>query len=241
MVTSDKVFDFIEGEILLFDKPYGWTSFDLVGKVRNFLSRELKIRKLKVGHAGTLDPLATGLMVLCTGKATRQVEMFQAREKEYSATLKLGATTPSFDLETTENQQYKTDHITVDLFMEVIGKFKGDIQQIPPSFSAVKIEGKRAYKHARAGVEPELKPKNIVISEIRLVSFNLPEVTIEICCSKGTYIRALARDIGFSLGSGAYLTSLRRTRNGDFYVQDAMTFEDFRDQVKKESQNNLTI
>jgi tRNA pseudouridine55 synthase len=232
MTAGEGGFDFINGEVLMFDKPYGWTSFDLVGKVRNFLSRELKIRKLKVGHSGTLDPLATGLMVICTGKATKQVEKLQAQEKEYVATLKLGATTPSFDCETQEDQWFSTGHVTSDLLAEKLKLFEGDIQQVPPGFSAVKIEGKRAYEHARAGRNPELKPKPVVISKLELISFNLPEVVIGITCSKGTYIRALARDIGTALGTGAYLTALRRTRSGDFYVEEALTFEMFRDKVR---------
>lgn len=232
MTFSVEAFDFINGEVLLFDKPYGWTSFDLVGKVRNFLSRELKVRKLKVGHAGTLDPLATGLMILCTGKATKQVESYQSQEKEYIATLKLGATTPSLDRETQEDQWFDTDHISRNLFSEKLAGFQGPIEQVPPSFSAVKIDGKRAYKHARAGRDPELKPKTVVISKIQLLSFDMPEAVINITCSKGTYIRALARDIGIVLGSGAYLTALRRTRSGDFYVEDAMTFEKFREKLK---------
>jgi tRNA pseudouridine55 synthase len=237
MTTSGEAYDFINGEVLLFDKPYGWTSFDLVGKVRNFLCRELKVKKLKVGHAGTLDPLATGLMILCTGKATKQVESLQAHEKEYLATLKLGATTPSFDCETPENQWFNTDHIDIDLFSEKLREFQGALEQVPPSFSAVKINGKRAYKHARAGRDPELKPKTIVISHIELLSFNMPEAIICVKCSKGTYIRALARDIGNVLGSGAYLTALRRTRIGDFYVDNALNFDLFREKFKTEIEN----
>ncbi len=232
MIPSGGVFDFENGEVLLFDKPYGWTSFDLVGKVRNFLTRELKLKKLKVGHAGTLDPLATGLMVLCTGKATRKVETLQAEEKEYIATLKLGATTPSFDRETAEDRQFPTAHITEELLRRTMTRFTGQIEQIPPVFSAVKIDGKRAYKHARAGKEPELKSKTIVVKEIELLSFDLPEVTLRIQCSKGTYIRALARDIGAAMDSGAYLTALRRTRSGDFYVEEAMTFDLFREKFR---------
>jgi tRNA pseudouridine55 synthase len=234
MTTSGEVYDFINGEVLLFDKPYGWTSFDLVGKVRNFLCRELKVKKLKVGHAGTLDPLATGLLVVCTGKSTKKVESLQAQEKEYIATLKLGATTPSFDCETREDQWFNTDHININLFSEKLREFVGSLEQVPPSFSAVKINGKRAYKHARAGRDPELKPKTIVISHIKLLSFNMPEAIISITCSKGTYIRALARDIGIILGSGAYLTALRRTRIGDFYVDNAMTFDKFREKINSE-------
>jgi tRNA pseudouridine55 synthase len=240
MTAGEGAFDFINGEILLFDKPYGWTSFDLVGKVRNFLSRELKIRKIKVGHAGTLDPLATGLMVICTGKATKQVDQFQAQEKHYTASLKLGATTPSFDRETQEDQWFSTEHITAEMLEEKLRLFEGPLQQIPPAFSAVKIDGKRAYEHARKGRNPELKPKLVVISEINMISFNMPEVILGITCSKGTYIRALARDIGSALGSGAYLTALRRTRSGSFNVEEAMTYDEFRDQVIKwNSTNNI--
>ncbi len=229
----DRSYDFIEGEVLLFDKPYGWTSFDLVGKVRNFLTRELGIKKLKVGHAGTLDPLATGLMILCTGKATRQIDQFQAQEKEYLATLKLGATTPSFDKETPENEIFACEHITKPFLEEVIKKFLGHQEQIPSSFSAIKIRGKRAYQKARQGIDPGLSPKPVFIREIELLSFDLPVACIRVVCSKGTYIRALARDLGTSLGSGAYLTSLRRTRNGMYTLDQAFTFETFRDHVGK--------
>lgn len=229
MTFSDGVHDFIEGEILLFDKPYGWTSFDLVNKVRNFLSRELRVKRLKVGHAGTLDPLATGVMVLCTGKATRQVEQLQALDKEYVATLKLGATTPSFDMETAEDLRFPAGHITRELLEESLRRFTGTILQVPPVFSAVKIDGKRAYKHARAGTDPGLKPRSVEITSLELLDFSMPLVTLKITCSKGTYIRALARDIGEDLHSGAYLTALRRTRSGDFYVEEAFTFEKFRE------------
>lgn len=218
---------YTEGEILLFDKPFGWTSFDLVRKVRNILYRSLKIKNLKVGHAGTLDPLATGLMILCTGKATRQIESLQAGEKEYIATIKLGATTPSFDLETKEDNQYPADHISQLLLEETLKQFTGNILQVPPVFSAVKINGKRAYEHARKGSEPELKPKKIVIKSIELVSFQLPEVVLRITCGKGTYIRALARDIGIAMQSGAYLTGLRRTRSGIYKVEEAGSVESF--------------
>lgn len=230
MVTSDGVYDFIEGEVLLFDKPYGWTSFDLVGKVRNFLTRALNIKKIKVGHAGTLDPLATGLMVLCTGKATKKVDSYQAQEKEYVATLKLGATTPSFDLETEEDAHFPAGHITRELLTETMKRFTGSIQQLPPAFSAVKINGKRAYEHARAGRVPGLTPKTVEIREMELLSFDMPYATIRITCSKGTYIRSLVHDIGKDLNSGAYLTALRRTRSGDFYVNKAFTFELFKEQ-----------
>jgi len=227
------MYDFVSGEILVFDKPYKWTSFDLVGKLRNFLTRELKLQKLKVGHAGTLDPLATGVIVICTGKATKQIETLQAQEKEYIATLHFGETTPSFDKETEVDHQYPAEHITQELLLHTIKKFCGVIDQVPPVYSAVKIDGKRAYLHARKGLQPELKPKSVTIKEIELLSFMKPEATLRIVCSKGTYIRALARDIGENLQSGAYLTALRRTRIGVFNVEKAFTFDTFRQEFKK--------
>lgn len=231
LAESNRANSYTEGKILLFDKPFGWTSFDLVRKVRNILYCRLKIKKLKVGHAGTLDPLATGLMILCTGKATKQIESLQAGEKEYVATIKLGATTPSFDLETQEDNQYPTDHISQPLLEEILKQFTGNILQVPPVFSAVKIDGKRAYEHARKGDEPELKPKNIVIKSIELVSFQLPELVLRITCGKGTYIRALARDIGIAMQSGAYLTGLRRIRSGEYKVEEAGSIESFLEDI----------
>lgn len=221
--------DFIEGEILCFDKPLRWTSFNLVAKIRSQLCHRLGVKKLKVGHAGTLDPLATGVMVVCTGKATKRIDELQAHVKEYVATLQLGATTPSFDLEKPIDQTYPTAHITEALLREVLTRFLGRIEQVPPAFSACKIDGKRAYDLARKGREVDLKPKVLVIDEIELLDFN-PEkmqATIRVVCSKGTYIRALARDIGQALQSGAHLISLRRTRVGDVRVEDCMKVEDF--------------
>ena len=221
--------DFIEGEILCFDKPLRWTSFNLVAKIRSQLCHRLGVRKLKVGHAGTLDPLATGVMVVCTGKATKRIDEMQAHVKEYVATLQLGATTPSFDLEKPVDQTYPTEHITETLLREALGRFLGRIEQVPPAFSACKIDGKRAYDLARRGKEVELKPKVLVIDTIELLSFD-PEAmqaTIRVVCSKGTYIRALARDIGEALESGAHLIALRRTRVGDIRVEDCMKVEDF--------------
>jgi tRNA pseudouridine55 synthase len=217
--------DFQKGEVLVFDKPLDWTSFDLVQKVRNSLCRKLKIKKLKVGHAGTLDPKATGVLILCTGKATRRIEDFQSEEKEYIATLKLGATTPTFDLESEEDQQYEVGHITEPLFKETLEQFTGKIQQVPPVFSAVQIDGKRAYDLARKGVQVELKAKELLIKEIELLEFTGFEAKIRIVCSKGTYIRALARDIGAALGSGAYLIGLRRIRVGDVKVDHALDID----------------
>ena len=221
--------DFIEGEILCFDKPLRWTSFNLVAKIRSQLCRRLGVKKLKVGHAGTLDPLATGVMVVCTGKATKRIEELQAHVKEYVATLQFGATTPSFDLEKPVDQTYPTTHITEPLVREVLARFLGRIEQVPPAFSACKVDGHRAYDLARKGKEVELKPKVLVIDEIELLGFD-PEAmqaTIRVVCSKGTYIRALARDIGEALESGAHLIALRRTRVGDTRVEDCMKVEDF--------------
>jgi len=219
--------DFQRGEILVFDKPLDWTSFDLVHKVRYIICKKFNIKKLKVGHAGTLDPKATGVLILCTGKATSKIESLQADEKEYLATLKLGATTPSFDLESAEDEQYNTAHISKDLLVEVLSRFIGVILQVPPDYSAVKINGKRAYEYARKGLTVEIKPKVLEIKEIEIMNFDLPEVKLRIVCGKGTYIRALARDIGIALNSGAYLTGLRRTRVGDFDLTQAIVLEDF--------------
>lgn len=218
--------DFISGEILLIDKPLGWTSFDAVKRVRGALTRRMKVKKLKVGHAGTLDPLATGVMVICTGRATKRIDELQAGVKEYIATLALGATTPSFDLETEIDATYPINHITSELVKETLRKFHGTIQQVPPAFSAVKIDGQRAYKMARKGQTPELKAKTLVIDDIELLEYAQNQITLRIVCSKGTYIRALARDIGEALGSGAHLTALRRTRVGDFTIDKCISVDD---------------
>ena len=219
--------DFLEGEILYFNKPLQWTSFDLVSKIRYKISRTLKIKKIKVGHAGTLDPLATGVMIICTGKATKRIEEFQCHGKEYVATLRLGATTPSFDLETAVDKTFETSHITKEMIEKVLQLFTGNIEQIPPVFSACKIEGNRAYDLARKGIEVELKPKSLVIDEIELLSFSDDKLTIRIACSKGTYIRALSRDIGYALNSGAHLIALQRTRIGDVALDKCMTVDEF--------------
>ncbi|MDU1891927.1 MAG: tRNA pseudouridine(55) synthase TruB [Dysgonomonas sp.] len=224
--------DFISGEILYINKPLNWTSFTLVRKLRNKLCRKLGIKKLKVGHAGTLDPLATGVMIVCTGKKTKLIESFQYQTKEYIATIKLGETTPSFDLETEVDGIYPTDHITKELVEEKIKEFVGEIWQVPPTYSACKVEGKRAYEFAREGQEVELKPKLLAIDEIELLECNLPSIEVRVVCSKGTYIRALARDIGLSLGSGGHLTTLQRTRIGEVTLDqcvDGAQIEDFVD------------
>lgn len=222
--------DFKTGTILSFDKPLTWTSFGLVSKVRYLLCQHIGEKKLKVGHAGTLDPLATGVLIICTGKATKQIDTLQAKTKEYVATLQLGATTPSFDLETPVDATFPTGHITEERVNEALAKFIGRIEQIPPSYSACKVDGKRAYDLARQGKEVELKPKVLVIDEIELQDFNpqTMQATIRVVCSKGTYIRALARDIGLALDSGAHLTALRRTRIGDYKVEECHTLETFR-------------
>ena len=216
--------DFIKGEVLYVNKPLHWTSFNLVNKLRWKLQKTLKMKHLKVGHAGTLDPLATGVMILCTGKATRLIESFQYQTKEYVATLELGATTPSFDLELEVDATYPTAHITRELVDEVIPRFTGEIWQVPPVYSAVKVDGKRAYDYAREGQKVELKPKLLVIDEIEVLDFALPLLKIRVVCSKGTYIRALARDIGQALGSGAHLTALERTRIGEVRLAIAIRY-----------------
>lgn len=223
------MWDFEAGEILAFDKPLHWTSFDVVAKVRYNLCRVLKTKKLKVGHTGTLDPLATGVVIVCTGKKTKMIEQLQYDVKEYIATLQLGATTPSYDLEKEIDATYPTAHINRQLIDETIPLFLGEQWQVPPIFSAVQINGKRAYEFARKGETVELKPKLLVIDEIEVLAFDeaTMQLTIRVVCSKGTYIRALARDIGEKLRSGAHLIALRRTRVGDTRVEDCMTIESF--------------
>ncbi len=216
--------DYVEGEIIGINKPYGWTSFDAVKRVRGAIQRRLHLKKFKVGHAGTLDPLATGVLIVCTGRATKEIDRLQAGTKEYVAELTLGATTPSFDLEKEIDATYPYEHITEELVREVLPRFTGHIMQVPPVFSAVKVDGKRAYKSARKGEEVELKAKPLVIDELEMLDSELPKVLrLRIVCSKGTYIRALARDIGQALGSGAHLTALQRTRVGDIRLEDCLT------------------
>lgn len=274
--------NFQTGEILYIDKPYRWTSFDVVNKVRWLLCKRLHTKKLKVGHAGTLDPLATGVMIVCTGRATKRIDELQAHTKEYVATLRLGATTPSFDLEHPIDAYYPTEHITRELVESVLRQFLGRIEQVPPSYSAVKVDGKRAYDLARKDKDVELKPKVLVIDEIELLEYrakplsdsprggedsmsygakenepaiprtgmrnkafltttvpddtttDYPSITIRVVCSKGTYIRALARDIGSALGSGAHLTALRRTRVGDVSVADCISMDAFPDWLEQQ-------
>lgn len=230
--------DFKKGEILCFDKPYGWTSFGLVAKVRYALCKKLGVKKLKVGHAGTLDPLATGVLVLCTGKATKLIPELQAHTKEYVATIRLGATTPSFDLEKEIDAVYPTEHITQALVEETLKKFIGEIYQVPPVFSACKVNGDRAYDLARKGEVVELQPKLLVIDELELLRCELPEIEVRVVCSKGTYIRALARDIGEALNSGAHLTALRRTRVGTVRVEDCLKLDSFQEWLDNQTIDN---
>ena len=228
------MWDFEQGEVLAFDKPLRWTSFDLVAKVRWNLCRKLGTKKLKVGHSGTLDPLATGVVIICTGKKTKLIDQLQYDVKEYIATLQLGATTPSYDLEKEIDATYPTEHITRELIDRTIPQFLGEQWQVPPIFSAVQINGKRAYEFARKGEEVELKPKLLLIDEIEMLAFDAStmQLTIRVVCSKGTYIRALARDIGERLQSGAHLIALRRTRVGETRVEDCYTIDGFLEQLK---------
>lgn len=223
--------NFNAGEIICIDKPYRMSSFGALAHVRFLISKKVGVKRVKTGHAGTLDPLATGVLILCTGKATKQIEQLQSHTKEYTATLQLGATTPSFDMEHEVDRTYPTEHITRELIDEAVGRFKGDIDQVPPVFSACMVDGHRAYKMARKGEAVELKPKRIRIDEIEVTDFDAARMllSIRVVCGKGTYIRALARDIGEALGSGAYLTALRRTRVGDYRVEDCVDFDHFQE------------
>ena len=219
--------EFLSGKVILIDKPLNWTSFQVVNKLRWKIRKTFNIKKIKVGHAGTLDPLATGLLVICTGKMTKQIDLFQGQEKEYTGTMTLGNTTPSFDMETQVDKSFPTDHITKDLIHETTKNFIGTINQYPPVFSAVKKDGKRLYEFARAGEEVEIKPREITIHEFEIIKVEKKILSFRVVCSKGTYIRSLAHDFGKAMDSGAYLSSLRRTRIGEFHVQDAQSIEDF--------------
>lgn len=226
-MSSEKLSVFEEGEVLLFNKPLYWTSFDLVNKVRIMIRSALGIKKIKVGHAGTLDPLADGLMIICTGRATRRIEEFRDLDKEYLATITLGVTTPSFDLETETDNTYPTDHITEELVLKTLEGFIGEQMQMPPLYSAKLIAGKRAYEFARKGVEKELQPVPVRFTELELLAFRLPEIEIRMVCSKGTYVRSFARDLGTALGSGACLSALTRSAVGQFRIGTAWTLDSF--------------
>ncbi|WP_411267971.1 tRNA pseudouridine(55) synthase TruB [Pedobacter cryoconitis] len=224
----ERTFNFAEGELLLINKPYKWTSFDVVGKIRN----SLKPLKLKVGHAGTLDPLATGLLILCTGKLTKQIDTFQAEDKEYTGTMILGATTPSFDMETVVDQEYPLTNLTEEAIYAATVPFTGDIQQYPPAHSAVKVNGERLYVKARRGEEQELRLRFVSVPVFEITRIALPEVDFRIVCSKGTYIRSLVSDFGKHLENGAYLAKLTRTRSGNFSLEDAFEVTDLVEYLK---------
>ncbi len=231
-------FDFVQGEVLLVDKPLEWTSFDVVNFIRSFLRKKYDLKKLKVGHAGTLDPLATGLLIICTGKMTRQIDTFQGMDKVYVGQMKLGATTPSFDKETEEDSQFAIDTISEKDLFETAKKFLGETDQIPPLYSAVKIDGKRAYEHARKKEHREIKARKVIIHDFNLLNIDLPLIDFYVKSSKGTYIRSLVRDFGKALNNGAYLTALRRTQIGSFSVKDAYTLDAFKEAVMIETDNH---
>lgn len=221
--------NFTQGEFIYLNKPYGMTSFGALAYVRTRISRKVGVKRVKTGHAGTLDPLATGVLILCTGKKTKEIERLQLHTKEYTATLQLGATTPSYDMEHEVNATYPTEHITRELIDETLRRFVGDIMQVPPSYSAVKINGDRAYELKRKGKDVELKAKPVHVEEIAVTGFDAEKMllSIRVVCGKGTYIRSLARDIGRALDSGAYLTALCRTQLGDVRIEDCVTLDDF--------------
>ena len=224
---------FINGEVILIDKPLNWTSFQVVNKIRWIIKNTFGLKKIKVGHAGTLDPLASGLLILCTGKMTKQIEQFMGQEKEYVGTISLGATTPSYDLETEINQYFPTEHIDKELLENTLSKFTGTIDQKPPIFSALKKEGKRLYEFAREGLNIDVPSRKVVIRNFEITQIKFPEIDFKVNCSKGTYIRSLVHDYGKSINSGAYLSALRRTKIGEFSVENAIQMEDFKKLLEK--------
>ena len=224
---------FLNGEIILIDKPLDWTSFQVVNKIRWLIRSTFGIKKIKVGHAGTLDPLASGLLIICTGKMTKSIEQFMGQEKEYTGTFTLGSTTPSYDLETEIDNTFPTDHITEELLQATLNQFVGTIDQYPPVFSALKKDGKRLYEFAREGIEVEIPARKVNIHSFELTQKAIPKVDFKVICSKGTYIRSLANDYGKALNSGAHLSALRRTRIGEFNIEHAISIEDFEKQIKK--------
>lgn len=224
--------DYLNGQVLLIDKPLEWTSFQVVNKLRWLIKKQFGLKKIKVGHAGTLDPLATGLLIICTGKFTKKIESYQAQEKQYTGTFTLGATRPSYDMETEIDQEFPLEGITEDQIRSTTKQFTGEIAQYPPIFSAIKQDGKRLYELARKGQRPEVKPRNIRIREFEITRIDLPEVDFKVSCSKGTYIRSLAHDFGKALDNGAYLSALRRTKIGEFDVADALSIAEFEQGIK---------
>ncbi|MDT0620145.1 tRNA pseudouridine(55) synthase TruB [Croceitalea vernalis] len=226
--------DFLNGQTLLIDKPLGWSSFQAVNALKWAIRKKFHLKKIKIGHAGTLDPLATGLLIICTGKFTKQIPELQGQIKEYTGTFTLGGTTPSYDLETEVNQEFSIDHLTSDIIHKTTSKFIGEIDQKPPIFSALKKDGKRLYEFARKGVEVEIKKRKVTISEFEITAIDLPKVRFRVVCSKGTYIRSLANDFGKALNSGAHLSELKRTKIGDFDVNKAITPAIFKEQLDLE-------
>ncbi len=233
MTTIKTAENYLSGQVLLIDKPLNWTSFQVVNKLRWEIRQAFNIKKIKVGHAGTLDPLATGLLVICTGKMTKQIDRFQGQEKEYTGTIILGSTTPSYDLESEINEIFPTKHINEDLIHETTKQFIGEIEQFPPIFSALKKDGKRLYEYARAGETVEVKSRKIVISDFEITAIDNLNIHFRVICSKGTYIRSLANDFGKALNSGGHLSTLRRTKIGDFSVTNALKIDNFIDSLKK--------
>ena len=224
--------DFLNGQVLLIDKPLNWSSFQAVNAVKWGIRKKFNLKKIKVGHAGTLDPLATGLLIICTGKFTKRIPELQGQQKEYTGTITLGATTPSYDLETEVDETFPTDHITPELIQQTTKQFIGEIEQYPPVFSALKKDGKRLYEYARKGEEVKITPRNITISEFEITNLTPTEVQFRVCCSKGTYIRSLAHDFGKALQSGGHLSALRRTKIGDYNVDNSVSPDEFRQMLE---------
>ncbi len=225
--------DFKNGQVLLIDKPLEWTSFQVVNKLRWAIRKQFNIKKIKVGHAGTLDPLATGLLILCTGKFTKKIDTYQAQVKEYTGAITIGATTPSYDLETKIDKKFPTEHITQDVIYKTAQQFIGEIEQKPPLFSAIKKDGKRLYEIARAGETTEIKSRKVIITSFEITKIDLPKIEFRVVCSKGTYIRSLAHDFGIALNSGAHLSALRRTKIGEFSVKKAKTIDEFLNDLRR--------
>ena len=232
---QDIINPYLKGQVLLIDKPLEWSSFQVVNKLRWLIRKEYKIKKIKVGHAGTLDPLASGLLIICTGKETKNITTYQAQEKEYTGTITLGATTPSYDLETEVDKKFQLDDLTEDLIRSTTAQFTGEIQQKPPIFSAIKKDGKRLYELARAGETTEIKSRTVTIHDFEITRIELPEIDFKISCSKGTYIRSIAHDFGAALNNGGHLSALRRTAIGNYRVENAMSIESFEELVKSDS------